>query len=330
MKKSTKRIVWGSGLAIAGAAAAGAVSYITTKNLVNTALDREMPKNIKSRKKISGNYVMPENLSLQIQNASQHLKNSNCEKIKIISHDGTALIGHWHHNQNDKRIIIAMHGWRSSWIKDFCAISDFWHNNKCSVLYAEQRGQNNSGGNYMGFGMIERYDCFDWIKWVNKINKKELPIYLAGISMGSSTVLMTAGLNLPKNVHGIIADCGYTSAHAIWKHVAENNMHLSYGIMGKIADDMCRKKINIGADAYSTVEAMANNNSIPVLFIHGTDDRFVPVEMTYENYKACKAPKKLLIVPGAEHCMSYLIDKKEYEHAVIDFWKKYDKGTVTQ
>jgi fermentation-respiration switch protein FrsA (DUF1100 family) len=74
---------------------------------------------------------------------------------------------------------------------------------------------------------------------------------------------------------------------------------------------------------YSTLEAL-NNTDIPVLFIHGSDDSFVPVEMTYENYKACKSEKRLLIVPGAEHGMSYVIDKDSYENAVLNFFKDFD------
>ena len=46
--------------------------------------------------------------------------------------------------------------------------------------------------------------------------------------------------------------------------------------------------------------------------------------MTYENYKACGAEKRLLVVPGAEHGMSYLIDKDGYEQAVINFWNDFD------
>ena len=65
---------------------------------------------------------------------------------------------------------------------------------------------------------------------------------------------------------------------------------------------------------------------VPVLFIHGTDDHFVPIEMTYENYKACAAPRRLLIVPGAEHAMSYFVDKDGYEKAVKDFWKDFDQS----
>ena len=217
-----------------------------------------------------------------------------------------------------------MHGWRSSWTRDFGLAADFLHENGCHVLFVEQRGQNNSGGDHMGFGLTERYDCRDWIDWVNEQKGGTLPIYLYGISMGASTVLMTAGFPELKNVHGIIADCGYTSPHEIWKHVVNNNLHLNYNEwISKIADDICREKIQFGSRDYSCLVAL-ENNKIPVLFIHGTDDDFVPIEMTYENYAACASPKKLFIVPGADHGMSYFMDREGYEAAGLDFWRQYD------
>ena len=62
---------------------------------------------------------------------------------------------------------------------------------------------------------------------------------------------------------------------------------------------------------------------LPILFIHGTDDKFVPVRMTYENYKACNAPKELLIVLGAIHGQSYDVEQEKYEAATRTFWGKY-------
>ena len=141
--------------------------------------------------------------------------------------------------------------------------------------------------------------------------------------MGASTVLMTSGFDLPDNVHGIMADCGFTSANDIWRHVTENNMHMSYNIRKKLVNNLCKQKIQIGYDDYTTIDAMGTNKK-PVLFIHGTDDDFVPIEMTYRNYKACTAPKQLLVVPGAGHAMSYIVDKQSYEQAVVNFWKEYD------
>lgn len=324
MKKNTRKLFIAAGAAAAGAAAFAAASYSFTKRLVRIALDREAPPNSeKSTNRLSGEEKNAE-LFRQIKTAAEKLENSDCETIRITAHDGECLVGHLHRCANAKRVIIAMHGWRSSWSKDFGVISDFWHKNECSVLYAEQRGQNNSGGEYMGFGMIERYDCLDWVNWINANSGEKLPVYLGGVSMGAATVLMAAGLELPDNVCGIMADCGYTSAHDIWKHVVKNNLHMLYsGVIGAVANEICRKKINMTAKGYSTVEAM-RSNSIPVLFIHGGDDRFVPIEMTYENYKACAAPKMLLVVPGAEHCMSYLTEQDKYEEITEKFWQKCD------
>lgn len=325
-KKILKIMLTAAGAAAAGAAAAGITAYATTKLWVKTALDREQPKIMKKTGgKISGNKNTNE-FEEMCRNAAQSLEEQEHETVKISARDGITLVGHFFPCENAKRVIIAFHGWRSSWNNDYGMISDFWHENGCSVLYAEQRGQNSSGGDYMGFGLTERFDCIDWVNWAFCRCVKNLPIYLAGISMGATTVLMAADLELPENVHGIMADCGFTSPKAIWKHVAQNNLHMAYGIRSIIADAMCRQKINMGLADHSTIDALSKTD-IPVLFVHGTDDSFVPVEMTYENYKACVSPKRLLIVPGADHAMSYCLNKKGYEKAVLNFWNDFDEYT---
>lgn len=326
MNQNTKRILIASGIAISGATLAGACYYFSTKQLTNVALNREFPPWMnRFRGLVSGSGKAFTEMAAELTVVAEKLESSNCEIVEIVSHDGKKLVGHWHPCPGAKRIIIAMHGWRSSWSRDFAVISDFWHTNDCSVLYVEQRGQNNSDGEYMGFGLIERYDCMDWISWVNQNRNGEgLPIYLAGISMGATSVLMAAGLNLPANVRGIIADCGFTSPHAIWKHVVEKNIHLPYGgLRSAMVDALCKEKIQLGSREYSTIDAMKHCR-VPVLFVHGTDDHFVPIEMTYENYIACVAPKRLFVVPGAEHGMSYFLEKKGYEAEVRRFWEEND------
>lgn len=272
----------GSGIAVAGVAALGAAYHYTTKYLMKLALDREGPKNAaKDKEKMMSSGEMSE-IVTSIMDAAKELESIEHEQVEITGHDGARLVGHWFCPDNAKRVIIAMHGWRSTWSQDFGAIAPFWLDNDCAVLFAEQRGQGNSGGEYMGFGLLERYDCLDWITWVNERTEAKLPFYLGGVSMGATTVLMTGGFELPENVRGIVADCAFTSPNAIWKHVVESNYHLPYGIYNAAA------------------------------------------KMTYENYKACSAPKRLSIVPGAERGMSYLVDKDGYENAVKKFWNDYD------
>jgi hypothetical protein len=326
MKKKYRNILRNSGIAVAGVAAVGAAAcYTVASYLMKVAMDRDLPK-VKNMEKAKAHLQGNSKESSVYRAAADAAKALECvgsEQVEVTGYDGETLVGHWQPVEHAKRVIIAMHGWRSSWVKDFGVIAPFWREEGCSVLYVEQRGQNGSGGDYIGFGMIERYDCMEWVKWVNAHNEEGLPVYLAGVSMGASTVLMAAGLELPDSIHGIIADCGYTSAHDIWKHVVENNLHLSYGAIGKITSDICRQKIQMGAQDYSTVEAMQTGKT-PVLFIHGTDDHFVPVEMTYENYKACTAPKRLFVVPGADHGMSYATDQAGYQAALRSFWHDFD------
>lgn len=324
MKVKAKKVLSATGVAAAVAGTAAAVSGLITDKLVKVAMCRNETVPTAGMNFTSG---IPdwEEISAAQNEAAQRLKSAGGETVEIEAADGTKLVGHWFRTEGARRTLVAMHGWRSTWDADFGIIADFFHKNGCNVLYAEQRAQGESGGDYMGFGLLERYDCLDWVRWVNANTDSALPIYLVGLSMGASTVLMAAGLELPENVHGIIADCGFTSADAIWRHVVKSKLHLAYGPRSAVANDLCRRKIQIGAKDYSTTDALALGR-VPVLLIHGTDDHFVPVEMTYENYKACTGPKRILIIPGADHGLSYWVDKSSYELAVKSFWSEFDGG----
>lgn len=325
MKKSTKNILVASGVAAATALAISAVQHAIIKSLMDIALNRKEPKVMeKSKDKIMGSGELSEIMET-VMDAAGKLEARETETIEIDSYDGTKLVGHWYPCENAKRVLVAMHGWRSSWSMDFGLIADFWHNNGCSILFAEQRGQGESGGEYMGFGLLERYDCLEWTKWAIENTDDSLPVYLCGLSLGASTVLMTSGLELPERVHGIMADCGFVSPNEVWKHVVQNNLHLPYGLYRATASEICKKKIRVGSEDYSCPEAL-KNCKVPVIFIHGTDDRFVPVTHTYENYKACASEKRLMVVPGADHALSYLVDTKGYEASVLEFWCDYDEA----
>lgn len=323
MRRSTKLLLATS----ATAAFVGAMSYATAKLISDTALNREEPRVMKKLKNaVAGSNPegrLSSKIKNELKNGAELLLSREAETPTITAKDGITLNAHWVPHPNPKRIIIAMHGWRSSWTHDFCSIASFWYDSGCSVLYPDQRGQQGSGGDYMSFGMLERFDCLEWINWVNEKCGADLPIYLAGVSMGATSVLMASELELPANLRGILADCGFTTPEAIWRHVAKSNLHLPYAIQQGLVDEMCRKKLNLSSRACSTLEAL-KKAKVPVLFVHGSDDCFVPVEMTYKNYLACSSPKKLLIVPGADHGMSYLIDKKAYQAALCDFWKSHD------
>lgn len=325
MNRKMKRIVWdGCAAAAAAAVISRGLSHAFDRQMVGAALDRAEPKLLRKRKgNVRGGDQGDREIMAYCSRMQKKLEQTPHEVIHIQGQDGTTLVGHLLRAEDAQRVVLAMHGWRSSWARDFGAVADFLKECGCTVLYAEQRGQGRSGGEYMGFGMIERFDCLEWIKWLNGAGFETLPIYLAGISMGAATVLMAAGFReLPENVAGVIADCGFTSAQAEWRHVSENNLRRGFRRRRAHVDALCRRKIEVRSDGYSTLDAMKSCR-VPVLFIHGADDSFVPVGMTLENYAACKAPKRLLIVPGANHGMSYFYDREGYEKAVRQFFREH-------
>lgn len=317
------KLMRGLGITAGLTAGISAMYYHTTKLLTSLAFDRKLPKSAEWASDLVAGSPKLQEVSRMQKEAARVLRETEHEVVKIQSADGLELVGHLFRCNQPRRLIIGFHGWRSSWASDFGLIVPFWQENHCDILLVEQRGQNESGGEYMGFGLLERYDCVSWANWAQEQNFG-LPVYLSGISMGATTVLMAAGMELPECVKGISADCGFTSPQAIWKHIARDNLHLPYtGLREKLVDRLCRQKIQMGPEDYSTVEAMKTCR-VPVLFVHGTEDTFVPVEMTYENYNACAAPKQLLIVPGAAHGMSYLTDRSVCEKAMKEFWNRFD------
>ncbi len=257
-------------------------------------------------------------LITEAEGYGEWIASQETEIISIRSRDGYNLTGHFLPSENPQRTLLMVHGWRSGWIRDFAAMAEKLHRCGCNLLLIEQRAHGKSEGKYIGFGVLERYDCKEWIAYLTNRQGGHLPIYLAGLSMGASTVLMTAGMELPEEVKGVIADCGFTSPYEMVARVAKTVFHLNSYMVNQI-NHMCRKKAGYSLNEYTTLEAMEACR-IPIFFVHGTADSFVPMDMTLQNYQACKAKKELYLVEGAEHCKSFMQDKDGYIAALHHFF----------
>lgn len=146
----------------------------------------------------------------------------------------------------------------------------------------------------------------------------DVKIILTGISMGASTVLMAAAEELPENVVGVLADCGYTSAKAIIKKTIRD-MKLPANILYPFVKLGARLFGGFKLEEKSAVDAV-KGVKLPVIFFHGEADDFVPCDMSKENFAACTAPKRLVTVPGAGHGLSYPVDQKGYLEAMAEFF----------
>lgn len=246
------------------------------------------------------------------------LKSRKLKRVEIKSREGLRLTGHLLTHPEAERIVLMFHGWRGSWGEDCAALAKGLYEEKSSVLLVNQRAHKRSGGAYIGFGVLERYDCLEWLKYLEE-NTCELPIYLLGVSMGAATVLMASGMDLPERVKGIIADCGFTSPYEMVCIFAEKYLKIKEKSMVEAVNDLCRKRAGYDFKEYSTLEAVKKCR-VPVFFAHGTGDDFVPWEMTMRNYEACASDKKLFLAEGAAHTKSYLSDSGKYMNAAAGFF----------
>lgn len=255
----------------------------------------------------------------QIKQSIAWLDSNNPEQVQIKSFDGLTLNARLLISENDsaKGTVLFMHGYHSRAAFEFAGFYEFFYNQGYNILLCDQRAHGNSEGVYLTFGVKERYDCRDWINFLNERMGNETPVWLCGVSMGCSTVLMTLGFDLPKNVKGVIADCGFTSPEAIVADVLKKDYHLPPSLFMPFINLGISVAANYRLDEYSTLEAL-KNNTIPVMFIHGNNDDFVPFEMGKENFEACTA-KKVFLETKAHHAENFLFDTERYENTLIDF-----------
>lgn len=249
------------------------------------------------------------------------------KNVYINSKDGLKLHGYEIINENGNgNYIIACHGYSGS-ANDMARYAKRYYSMGYSLIIPDARAHGTSEGHVRGMGWLERLDIPIWI---NKIlsEHEDAKIALFGISMGAATVMMTSGEELPKQVCAVIEDCGYSSAWDEFEKQLKNMFHLPSFPLMNVASIVT--KIRGG---YSLKEASAVNQlkkcKLPVLFIHGKDDQFVPFEMLDIVYDAATIEKEKLAVENAGHAMSSTKEPEIYWNTVKAFLNKHMNEIVT-
>ena len=188
----------------------------------------------------------------------------------------------------------------------------------------EHRGCGESDGKFLGYGTHESKDTLLWLEYARK-RFPELNIYLYGVSMGGATVLMMSDKINDPAVKGVIADCSYTSAWDEFSYQLKTSFHLPNFPMLHTCNLICRLICGYDFRDASPVKAVSNS-SLPVLFIHGAADDFVPQFMQDELYAVCPTRKEKLTVDGAVHARSYYTDPAAYESAMESFIAECEKS----
>ena len=239
------------------------------------------------------------------------------EDFSITSFDGLTLRGKYFEYQPGAPIELMVHGYRGTAERDMCGGIFRSFALGRNALLVDQRASGYSDGHVISFGVNESRDCLAWVNFIVKHFGPDVKIILSGISMGAATVLIAAGLPLPENVVGVLADCGFTSAKDIICDVMKR-IHLPPAVFYPFVKLGARLYGHFDLEERSPVKSMKHCR-LPVIFYHGDNDRFVPHRMSIENYEACTGPKKLVITPGAGHGLCFILDKEAYLRELVSF-----------
>lgn len=280
------------------------------------ALERKEPINLADPEQTKGTQYA--SLTSEIAQGVAWVKEQQKEDWWITSHDGLRLHGTYLPHPAPKGILLMFHGYHSEAIQDFACALPYYHSLGYSMLLADQRAHGQSEGKYITFGDRERQDVVSWLTELVSRLGKQFPIFLDGISMGATTVMLAGSMKLPGNVRGIIADCGFTSPIAEFKHVLRTQFRLPAYPLIPLVQILAKHRCSFLFDSVDTIESMKHLR-YPIIFVHGKDDDFVPTEMTVQNYHACRSEKTILLVDGAAHGGSYLADRAGCQKALKRF-----------
>ncbi len=317
MKKSFKVALGLSAAGIGAVAGAYGVCSLIDELLFNRNM--VLPESV--GRKISG--CDDSHLGGFLQDNLKWLEDYGYEKHYLISDSGYRLTGYLLKAKEESDLyLFGAHGYRSYGKKEFCGVAKYYINKGINVFIPDHVASGESEGTYCTFGYNEVRDCMKWLSYMKDNFGKNIRIILHGVSMGSATVMMMSGReDLPENVEAVVADCGFTTAKELFAFKL-GDLGVPSDKLIKAVDLVHKRKMGFSFGDLEPVESVKNAR-LPMLFIHGAEDKLVPCYMVNELYEACGSKEKdILIVEGADHAQSYKVNKEQFEASLDKLLEK--------
>lgn len=245
------------------------------------------------------------------------------EEINMTSYDDLNLKGYFlEAKEPSNKLVVFAHGYLGR-ASDMSLYGQYYYEELgYNMFTADARGHGQSEGDYIGFGWHDRLDYVDWMNLLIEKLGPDTEIVLHGLSMGAATVLMTSGEELPNNVKVVIADSPYTSVHDMFSYQMKRMFKLpSFPILNSTSM-VTKMKADYSLKEASALEQVKKTD-IPILYIHGNADTFVPTKHARKLYENTNSDTELVTFDGAGHGEAFVIAREEYIKNLNHFLNKY-------
>lgn len=245
------------------------------------------------------------------------------EEWELESYDGITLQGYFlPAKEPTNKTVVFAHGYlgRGSDMGLFGQyyVDELGYN----MFTADMRGHGDSEGDYIGFGWHDRLDLIDWVERVIDEVGDDTEVVLHGVSMGAATVLMASGEELPDNVKAIVADSPYSNVYDLFAYQLDRMFKLPEFPILPTTGLVTNIKAGYNIKEASALEQV-KKAEVPILYIHGGSDTFVPTSMTKELLQNTNSEAELMIVEGASHGESIVLERDKYLNTLTRFLDKY-------
>lgn len=253
-----------------------------------------------------------------VEEASRQWLSDNGVNVSLENEEHMNLYG-CYIDQGSSTYVIMVHGYRGDGASIISPIKNF-KKQGYNLLIPDLRGHGFSDGDYIGMGWDDRLDIIQWIDYLIQ-KDQNASIILYGVSMGGATVMNVAGEKIPKQVKAIIEDCGYTSVWDVFKtHINMNEVESEIAL--HMASFVTKMRAGYYLEDVKPIEQVKKSQT-PILFIHGSQDNFVPFSMLDELYQAANCQKEKLVVEGAGHANSCSVGEDIYYQTIYRFIENY-------
>lgn len=247
----------------------------------------------------------------------RNYQNIPVEEVIIKSYDGLKLKGYFHRVYKDsKKVVIMNHGYTANHYIDY-QFTDIFFEEGYNVLLIDMRSHGESEGKVASYGYNESKDIGSWVRWIKDKIGEDAYIGLHGQSMGAATVMLY-GATHPNDIKFVIEDCGFTSAREAIKFQFRK-VKIPFWPLYDLIRVKVKRKYKFDFNNISPEDAIVNSD-IPVLFIHGDNDKVVPTWIGEALYNEKNGEMdRLYLVQGAGHMEAYSKDKEKYKQVVKEF-----------
>lgn len=244
------------------------------------------------------------------------------EKVAMTAFDGITLYGYYlPAKKSTNKTVVFAHGYLGH-AMDMGLFGEYYYEQLgYNIFMPDLRGHGQSEGDYIGFGWHDRLDIIDWLQLLIEKNGADTELVMHGLSMGAATVIMASGEKLPEQVKAIIADSPYTSVYDLFAYQMKRMYHLPDKPILPTTSVVTKYKADYSLREASALQQV-EQATVPILYIHGERDTFVPTYMTEQLYERTKSESELVLFRDANHGEAIVLHRGDYLREITTFLEK--------